>query len=88
MTHFLGIDVGTSGTKALVVGDDGEVAGSGTGSHEPTSPRGGWSEQDALDWWPSTRTAIQSACRTAGIGPEEIVAIFPGLPPVPLPGRG
>ena len=75
MSHFLGIDVGTSGTKALVVGNDGEVVGSGTGHHEPVSPRGGWSEQDAHDWWPSTRKAIESACRDAGIDPGEIDAI-------------
>ena len=75
MSHFLGIDVGTSGTKALVVDDEGVVVGSGTGHHEPEVPRGGWSQQDAEDWWPSTTAAIASACRDAGIGPEAIDAI-------------
>ena len=50
MTHFLGIDVGTSGTKALVVDDEGEVVGVGNGHHDPKVPRGGWSEQDPEDW--------------------------------------
>ena len=75
MTHFLGIDVGTSGTKALVVDDEGEVVGVGNGHHDPKVPRGGWSEQDPEDWWPSTKTAIETALHEAGIGPEAIDAI-------------
>ena len=75
MSHFIGIDVGTSGTKALVVDDEGKVVGTGTGHHDPDVPRGGWSEQDAEDWWPSTKAAIELACRDAGIGPEAIDAV-------------
>ena len=43
MGVFLGIDVGTSGTKALLVSDEGVVLGTGTGRHGPDVPRGGWS---------------------------------------------
>lgn len=75
MSHVIGIDVGTSGTKALVVDDEGTVVGSGTGHHEPSVPRGGWSEQDAEDWWPSTKVAIEAACREAGIEADQIDAV-------------
>ena len=46
MSHFLGIDVGTSGTKAIVLDDAGSVLGTGSGLHEPDAPKPGWSEQD------------------------------------------
>ena len=65
-SHFLGIDVGTSGTKAIVVSDDGTVLGTGTGAHEPRVPHGGWSEQPVEDWWRSVVVAIEGACAAAG----------------------
>ena len=75
MTHLLGIDVGTSGTKAIVVGDDGSILGSATGNHEPDTPRGGWSEQPPEDWWTSTIAAVREACGAAGIEPHAIDAV-------------
>lgn len=75
MTHLLGIDVGTSGTKAIVVGDDGSILGSATGRHEPSTPRGGWSEQAPEDWWHSTIAAVREACRDAGVEPGAIDAV-------------
>ncbi|MHC4793643.1 MAG: FGGY family carbohydrate kinase, partial [Planctomycetota bacterium] len=67
MSRFLGIDVGTSGTKAIVLDDAGKVLGTGSGRHEPDAPRPGWSEQDPEAWWPSSLAAIRDACRDAGI---------------------
>ena len=75
MANLLGIDVGTSGTKAIVVGDDGGILGTGTGHHEPLIPRGGWSEQPPDDWWDSTVAAISLACDDAGISPRTIDGI-------------
>ena len=75
MSVFLGIDVGTSGTKALLVSEEGVVLGTGTGRHGPDVPRGGWSEQDVSAWWPSVKESIQAACAAADLRPEEIDAI-------------
>ncbi|MGQ9854848.1 MAG: FGGY family carbohydrate kinase, partial [Candidatus Oleimicrobiaceae bacterium] len=51
MTYLLGIDVGTTGTKTLLIGDDGKVVASATEEYPLHTPRPNWSEQDPADWW-------------------------------------
>ena len=59
MAHVLGIDVGTTGTRAIVVREDGAVVGAATGDHPPiTMPQPGWAEQDPTDWWQATKKAV------------------------------
>lgn len=48
---FLGLDVGTSGVKAVLVGPDGEVAAAATAPLALSTPRPGWAEQDPEAWW-------------------------------------
>lgn len=43
---YLGLDLGTSGVKALLIDEDQNVIGSGTGTLDVTRPHSGWSEQD------------------------------------------
>ena len=50
MSVFLGIDVGTSGTKTLAVRGDGTVLASASASYPLDSPLPGWSEQDPAHW--------------------------------------
>lgn len=76
MAHLLGIDVGTGGTRALVIDDSGAVLGSATAEHVPfASPRTGWAEQDPDDWWRAARQAIPRALAAAGIDASSIAAI-------------
>ena len=72
---FLGIDLGTSATKALVVDAAGTVCGVGHGDHRPLVPRAGWSEQDPEDWWRSTLQAVSAALGEARIDPGAIDAV-------------
>jgi xylulokinase len=60
---FLGIDVGTSGTKALLLEPSGRVRATATASHPSLFPRPGWSEQRPEDWWTSTRAAVRLVLR-------------------------
>jgi xylulokinase len=56
----LGIDVGTGGTRAVVVDPDGNVVASATAEHVPfVSTRTGWAEQDPEDWWRATTTVVR-----------------------------
>lgn len=58
---LLGIDVGTGGTRALVVDETGSILASATAEHEPfASPQTGWAEQDARDWWRACQEAVRS----------------------------
>lgn len=47
---FLGIDIGTTGTKALLVDKQGKELGSGYQSYNLDQRAGGIAEQDANDW--------------------------------------
>ena len=54
MAYYLGIDVGTSGTKTLVMDPRGRVLATGSGEHGISAPRPGWSEQDPTDFLEGT----------------------------------
>ena len=71
---FLGVDVGTSGVKAILVAEDGVVAASATAPLSLDTPEPGWAEQDPEAWWDAARAAIRdvlaqrAGARVAGIG--------------------
>ena len=68
----LGIDLGTSSVKAVVVRLDGSVAGQATGDYPVRSPRPGWSETAPDDWLSATATAVRAAVTRAGSQPVAI----------------
>ncbi|CAB5370611.1 unnamed protein product [Rhizophagus irregularis] len=55
---FLGIDIGTSGVKAVVLDTHGVVVGQGTAALSVQRPHPLWSEQDPEDWWKATSAAV------------------------------
>src|SRR5215472_541389 len=68
MDYVLGIDVGTGGTRAVLVDSTGGIASSATCEHVPfASPKTGWAEQDPQDWW-----------KAAGAAIREVVSKVPG----------
>ncbi|MDO8682661.1 MAG: xylulokinase [Armatimonadota bacterium] len=72
MSHLLGIDVGTSGTKALLITTDGRVVASSTRTYPLYTPYPLWAEQDPEDWWQATIGAIQDVISSSGIDPKSI----------------
>src|SRR5215813_2209997 len=74
--RFLGIDVGTGGTRAVLIDAEGRVAASATVEHAPfASPQTGWAEQDPRDWWRAATLAIREVLAKSGTKPEEIEGI-------------
>jgi xylulokinase len=61
MSTVLGIDLGTSSVKAVVVDQSGRVQGVGSAEFPTSHPQPGWSEQDPEDWWRATVTAVRQA---------------------------
>lgn len=56
---YLGIDIGTSGVKALLIDEHGRALGEASAAAvEPVRPHPGWSEQNPADWWQATLGAI------------------------------
>lgn len=47
----LGVDVGTSSSKGVLVSLDGRVPGSATREHVPSRPHADWVEMEAEPWW-------------------------------------
>src|SRR6201986_2419676 len=63
---FLGMDVGTGGTRAVVVDASGKLISGASSAHAPfRTPHPGWAEQDPEDWWRAALRAIQLAIAAA-----------------------
>jgi len=73
MTYWLGIDVGTGGTRALLVDATGKIAGSFTGPHEDIHmERPLWAEQRPENWWEAAQQAIRGALAQAGASGSDV----------------
>ncbi|MCJ7543698.1 MAG: xylulokinase [Phycisphaerae bacterium] len=75
MTCYLGIDIGTSGTKALLMDASAQVLAAATAPHELSSPQPGWSEQDGDNWWQATVQAVRQVIAKAAIDGKTVAAI-------------
>ena len=75
MGYLLGIDLGTSGARAIVVEGDGRVRGIGRREYGIDSPRPGWAEQSPDTWRRAAAQAVQEALAAAGIAPRNVAAI-------------
>jgi len=74
--NYLGIDVGTGGTRALVIDSNGNVIASASAEHQHfASPRPGWAEQDPRDWWQACGIAVKKALQSSGVQPEDIACV-------------
>ena len=75
MGLFLGIDIGTSGTKAIVVDESGVVRGTGSVEYPLYTPKPNWAEQDPEDWWKGTVGATRKAIEAAGVDGKDVAGI-------------
>jgi xylulokinase len=71
--YFIGIDVSTTASKALVIDAQGTVITSQSHPHDLSTPRPLWSEQNAENWWEATSKALRDVM--AIIPGEEVAAI-------------
>ena len=65
MSYYLGIDVGTSGTKALVMDEKGRVVRTATEAYVVDMPQNGWAEQHPAIWWDATVKVLQNVLSNA-----------------------
>jgi xylulokinase len=75
MSVCLGVDIGTSGTKALAVNEKGRILADATASYPCYHPRPLWSEQDPDHWWKATVKTIRSVVKRAKLKPADVKAI-------------
>jgi xylulokinase len=73
---WIGLDIGTGGSRALLVDERGRVRAGFTAPHQEMSmPRPLWAEQDPDDWWSAAVKAIQGVLAQAGAGGAAVKAI-------------
>jgi xylulokinase len=65
---LVGLDVGTSSTKAVAISRDGKVLATAERSYRLSTPQPGWAEQDPQDWW----RAVQEALAALGVEPAAL----------------
>lgn len=75
MAYFLGIDVSTTGVKALLIDDRGSVVGEANTENPLYTPQPLWSEQDPLDWWNGAVTSIRAVLQQTGVSGEQVNGI-------------
>jgi len=74
-TYLLGIDVGTTGSKALLIDPRGAVRAGVTTEYELRTPRPLWAEQDPEDWWRATVNSVRRVLRQSGATKEQVAGI-------------
>lgn len=72
---ILAIDQGTTSSRALVVGSDGRVLGTGQVAFQQLFPQPGWVEHDPSEIWSSTQSAISAALAAAGRDVRDVATI-------------
>jgi xylulokinase len=65
---LVGVDVGTTGVKAVAISPDGRVLARAEMGYPLSTPQPGWSEQDPEDWWRATERALAALPRPAAVG--------------------
>jgi xylulokinase len=73
--YFLGIDVSTTGAKALLIDERGAVAASATTPLTLQTPKPLWSEQDPREWWSGTAASVRQALAAAGATGDDVAAV-------------
>jgi xylulokinase len=72
---FLGIDIGTSGTKTLAINAKGKILASNTQEYPCYTPKPLWSEQDPEDWWNAVVKSVKNVVRKARLKPADVKGI-------------
>ncbi|MDT8898474.1 xylulokinase [Thermanaerothrix sp. 4228-RoL] len=75
MGYYLGLDISTTSSKALIMDDQGAVVGTASSPHTLQSPHPLWSEQDPSEWWHAVSTSIRQVLRENDIAGQEVDAI-------------
>jgi xylulokinase len=75
MEYLLGLDIGTSGVKALLISVEGKIVSNKTESYPLLTPHSGWAEQSPYDWWEATVKVIRKTISDILIDSNQIKGI-------------
>lgn len=72
MNCLLGVDLGTSSLKSMLITEEGVMRALSTRTYQFTSLYNGYAQQDPLEWWNACRDTVQEILRDSGISKEDI----------------
>lgn len=75
MSYFIGVDIGTTSTKAIVFSEAGEMKGMGNVGYSLFVPQAGWAEQDPEQVFQAVIAAMRSAIDQCGVPASQIAAV-------------
>ena len=75
LQYTLGLDIGTSAVKALLMDQNGGIAAENSESYPLFTPNPGWAEQNPADWWQASQKVIKNLIRDNKIEAAEIKAV-------------
>ncbi|MBI2299320.1 MAG: xylulokinase [Armatimonadetes bacterium] len=76
MAALLGIDIGTTGTKTILLDPDGgRIVASAVAEYPLHTPRPGWTEQDPVDWWNAVVETIRAVLDKSQVDPADVKGI-------------
>ncbi|ADQ46908.1 xylulokinase [Caldicellulosiruptor kronotskyensis 2002] len=73
--YFIGIDVGTSGTKTILTDSKGNILATATFEYPLYQPQIGWAEQNPEDWWDASVKGIKAVLEKSKVDPKEVKAV-------------
>ncbi len=73
--HLLGIDIGTSGLKCVLIDETGQLRASAFREYAPDLPKPGWAEQDPEVWMGATIAAVREVIEIGGIDHHSIAGL-------------
>jgi xylulokinase len=75
MNYFLGLDIGTSGTKSLLIDESGRKMASEIAEYPLSTPQPLWAEQNPQHWWDAVVATVRALIKSTGIDSGDIAAI-------------
>ncbi len=75
MPYLIGVDIGTSGTKTILIDVAGRVLAHALQEYPLFTPKPLWSEQNPQDWWTATCATIKSVIEKSGVDVREIKGV-------------
>ena len=75
MAYYSGIDLGTSGTKTVLLDREGKALASSTIEYPLYQPKNGYAEQDPDDWWNAAVGTIRAVLEKSGVASSDVKGI-------------
>ncbi len=75
MRVYIGLDIGTSATKAIAVNAQGTILANASAGYPSIHPRPTWSEQDPELWWAATAKTVRSVVKSAKLRAADVLGI-------------